>query len=288
MCILQKIHSDVAANNLFKKTATKRLDTLETKTNTLESKTNDNTNKINQLESQIASISSSSLQSLSDGWNEQRKLRTNINIIGIPSATGENLSNGVMDIFIFYGLSITASDIEAVYRVRYAKSNMNIVKFVNFAAKLSLINAKKSKKLSIGDIPSVDSSIASSSKEIFSNTHCTSFVGRLLYRGRTAVMKKQIAACWMPANSLLIKVTNESEPLMVKSMSDFDKILGQSDTPLNEPASFVAGKRRSNEISPNMNDSQARQKQRTTSSRVSSIGPLSSKNKNKAVQKDKK
>lgn len=281
MNFLEKMNANLAANNLFKALVTKRLDSLETKTN-------DNTNKITQLKTQIASIKSDSSHSQADVWVKQRKLCNNINIIGIQPSNGEILTNIVLNIFIFYGLSITAADIETIYRVKYARSNMIIVKFNVFDVKLNLINAKKNKKLTIGDIPSVDGSIANSSKEIFINPHVPPFVGRLLYRGRTAVKDKKIVAYWMSANSLLVKVNNESDPVMIKSMSDFEKILGQSETSVNEPASIAVGKRRSNEISPSINETQPKSKPRTTSHSMSSFGPLSMKNKTRSGQKEKK
>lgn len=281
MQFLVKMNSNLAANEIFKSTATKSLADLKSKTDT-------HTNQIAKLEAQMAEFKSTSMP-LADGWTEQRKLRNNINIIGIQPSQGENLTNIVLDLFIFFGLTIAAADIESVYRVKYAKSNMMIVKFVKFDTKLKLISAKKSKKVTVGDIPSVAGLPANMTKEIFINTHVTPFVGRLLYRGRMAVKNRKLAACWMSANSLLVKTNADAEPIAVKSMSDFDEILGPAEVE-NEPTFTASVKRRINDISPsNKTDVQPRNKPRRSSNGRSSPGPLSSKTKkDKNAQKEKK
>lgn len=289
MQFLEKMNANLAANNMFKTTATKRLDQLE-------SKTDSNADKISKLEAQMADIKASSTISLADGWTDQRKLRNNINIIGIHPYEGENLTNIVLDLFIFFGLTINTGDIENVYRVKYAKSNMIIVKFSNFDIKLKLLSAKKNKKVTIVDILSVPNTgdNNNSSKEIFINTHVTPFVGRLLYRGRMAVKSGNLAACWMSANSILVKISAEAEPITVKSSADLDKILGPVDKSLRIPAGAASAtasvKRRAEDDSPsNKIDSRPKNRQRRATGGRSSPGPLSSKSKkDKTLQKDKK
>lgn len=95
MKFLERMNRNIAVNNEFKVTATKRLDELD-------SKTQNNTDKIAHLEIKIAEMkSSSTISSMSDVWNEQRKLRNNINIISISPSSGENLTNIVLDLCIF-------------------------------------------------------------------------------------------------------------------------------------------------------------------------------------------
>lgn len=141
----------------------------------------------------------------------------------------------------------------------------------------------------MGDIPSVSGLPENFSKEIFINTHVTPFVGRLLHRGRIAVKEKKLVACWMSANSVLIKATNESDPVMIKSMSDFDKIWGVVDLPISEPNAVATGKRRMNDSSPTIaTDLQPKSKPRTQMRGKNSTGPLSSKViKEKATAKTK-
>lgn len=134
MKFLIKMNDNLAANNVFKATATKRL-------NDLDVKVNGNTEKIVQLETRIAEMNSSTPNEHIDGWCERWKLRNNINIVGIHPSSGENLTNIVLHIYIFYGLSISSSEIEAAYRVKYSKSNMIIVRFINLEIKLKLLSA---------------------------------------------------------------------------------------------------------------------------------------------------
>lgn len=242
----------------------------------------------------MADIKSSSSFSLGDGWTEQRKLSNNINIIGIHPSQGENLTNIVLDVFIFFGLVIAAADVESVYRVKHARSNMIIVKLSNFDVKLKLLLMKKTKKITVGDILSVPRTAENEAKEIFINTHVTPMVGRLLYRGRTAVKNGKLAACWMSANSIMVKIATDARPISVKSMSDFDKLLGPDDgssiLPVAATTATVSSKRRIDDDSPsNIINSQPKNKPRRPMGGRSSPGPLSSKiNKDKTSQKEKK
>lgn len=175
-------------------------------------------------------------------------------------------------------MSIVAADIESVYR---ARSNMIIVKFVNLEVKLKILTAKKNKKATLGDIPSVSNSSNDAAKEIFINTQVTPFVGRLLHRGRIAVREKKIVACWMSAVSILVKITLDGEPIAIKSMEDFDGILGKSDA-LEEPIVTPLGKRRISETSPQHPiDQNPKSKQKINLRGRSSVGPISSKIKSK-------
>lgn len=279
---LEKMNANIQTNNAFKVTASNRLDVLETKTS-------DNSERINQLESQLIEMKTSSSFSLPNGWIEQRKLSNNVSITGIKPSNGEKLTDIVLDIFIFYGLSITASDIETVYRVKYSKSNMLIVKFVCFDVKSKLMMAKKNRKLTTANIPSAIDSVGSPATEVFINAHVTPFVGRILHRCRIAVKERKLAACWISAHSVLVKQSTEGEPIAIKSMDDLDKILGTSDMSL-KATSMAAGKRRIIETSPsNAIDVQPKGRQRTNVRGTSSVGPLSSKNtKEKTSVKGKK
>lgn len=283
MQFLMKMNVNLASNTVFKATATKRL-------NELESKTDSNAEKITQIEAQLADMKSAASFSLADGWSEQRKLRNNITIIGIHRSQGEILTNIVLDLFIFFGQTITSTDVENVYRVKHAKSNMIIVKLSNFDIKLKLLSAKKNKKITIGDILSVTASADNMGKEIYINTHVTPFVGRLLYRGRTAVKNGKLAACWMSANSILVKTAADADPIAIKSMSDFDKILGTSEMESSLPTSAPAIKRRIEDESPSNKIDRPKTKPRRATGGRNSPGPLSSKNnkKDKTAHKDKK
>lgn len=171
---------------------------------------------------------------------------------------------------------------ESVYCVKYlkiSKSNMIIVKFINFDTKLKLLTAKKNRKVTVDDIPSVPSLSDQAAREIFINTHVTPFVGRLLHRGRIAVKEKKLAACWMSANSVLIKTSNDGDPMAIKSMVDFDKILGVSTQALKEPNAVVVGKRRMVEISPTFaEESQPKSRARSNVRGRNGTVPLSTEN----------
>lgn len=74
MKFLEQMNANLASNNVFKAAATKRL-------NELDAKVGGNTDKILKLESHLVELSTS--QPHTEGWSEQRKLRNNINIIGV-------------------------------------------------------------------------------------------------------------------------------------------------------------------------------------------------------------
>lgn len=56
--------------------------------------------------------------------------------------------------------------------------------------------------------------------------------------------------CWMSANSMLLKTVVDGDPIVMKSMSDFDRILGTIEQPMREPDALVIGKLRVIDISP--------------------------------------
>lgn len=141
--------------------------------------------------------------------------------------------------------------------------------------------AKKSKKITLGDIPSIGSSSQNNKRELYINSHVTPFVGRLLHRGRVAVKEKKIGACWVTASSLMVKLSNSSAPIAIKSASDLNEILGTDSIVTSETKLNATGKRTrelNESLSPST-EAQPKQKQKQLNGpRVkNSAGPKSSK-----------
>lgn len=141
--ILQRVDANTADNNLFKAKTTKRLDAVETKSDGLEK-------RIESLEQKFTILNSEKTASNDDTtWFDQKKLRNNISVIGIPLSNGENLTKIIIDVCSFFGVSIQPADLDVVYRVKSNKSNMIIVKFTKFESKAKLMAAKSQKKLKL-------------------------------------------------------------------------------------------------------------------------------------------
>lgn len=269
---LKKIDAQTADNNTFKAATSKRL-------NLIEGKSDQHEGRLLQLEKQIDEIKSNvgASHSLANEWAEQRKLRNNIHVIGVPSLDGENLTKITVDICVFLGVEASTTDILSAYRVRNAKAGMFIVKFVSFDTKANLLAAKKKKTITVGNIKSVSSPTNVTSNEVYINSHVTPFVNRLLHRGRLAVNEKKLAACWVTSNCLMVKKEAGSEPIQIRKYDEFNALLGTAIENLSEPKSTNGKRLRGNNesLSP-VQDAQPKQKQRH-GSRGPIPGPKSSK-----------
>lgn len=121
---IKKIDVNTAETKDIIAATTVRLTAIETKA--------DNTDKrIDALEQQLAeiksSVSHSSSTVASNIWAEQKKLRNNVSVIGLPPSNNEDLHQVVVDLCRHFDITIGRNDIETVYRVSNKRSNMIIV-----------------------------------------------------------------------------------------------------------------------------------------------------------------
>lgn len=272
-----KIDAHAAVNNNFTKSANVRFTTIE-------EKADNHGDRIQKLEKQLALIESNGSTSSSTAtvseWGEQRRLRNNIHVIGLPHSDGENLTKITMDICGFLGVVINPNDILSAYRVRSTNSGMFIAKFISFDTKANLLAAKKKKKITVGNIMSASCSSNCASNEIYINSHVTPYVNRLLHRGRLAVNDKKLAACWVTSNCLMVKKTIDSEPIQIRTYEELCAVLGTVSEQLSEPKSSNGKRPRghNDSLSPSL-EAQPKPKQRH-GSRGKIPGPKSSKQEN--------
>lgn len=178
------------------------------------------------LESQIEELKAGTVlahtSSTANDWLDQRKLRNNVSlsIVGIPASKNEDRTKIVVDLCSAFGMSISGSDLESVYRVAHAKSNMMIIKFKSFDHKSLLLSAKAKKRLTVRDIPNIHCADSAASNPIFVNSHVTPIIGRMLHCGRTAVKEKKILACWITSKGFMVKVNTDGEPKIVHTLEE--------------------------------------------------------------------
>lgn len=283
MKIMLEISANTADNNKFKAAASKRLVILEQRADKVDK-------RIENLETIFEEFKSAGSQtpSSANDWLDQRKLRNNVSIVGIPPTKNENIEQIVVDLCGALGIVIATGDLNSVYRVAHAKSNMLIAKFNTFELKSRLLAAKGKKRLTAGEIPNVACSSGYATNPIFINSHVTPIIGRMLHCGRMAVKEKKILACWVTSKGFMVKVKNDCEPKVLHTLEELNCFVGVLESlPVQPvPSTVQTGKRNKPEndsLSPV--DNKSKSKQRNTSRGKSSVGPLSSKAKANKEQK---
>lgn len=118
---IKKIDAQTAENNTYKETTSNRLLVVG-------KKADQNDNRIQQLEARIADLKSTvgTSSTTECNWSDQRSLRNNISVIGVPAANGENITKIIVELCTYFGVPITAAEVLSAYRVKSAKSDMLI------------------------------------------------------------------------------------------------------------------------------------------------------------------
>lgn len=153
---------------------------------------------------------------------KQIALKNNISIFGFPHAEGEDIGKIAVAIFKAFGCDFAESDFSAVYRSAGKLTSTIIVKFNDFTKKLSALESKAKKPVTIGDIAICGEE--QKSKPVFINNHVTPFFARLLAVGRQGVKDKKIISCWIGSGGCLVKVKDGDKPKLVRSMSEMAKL----------------------------------------------------------------
>lgn len=276
---LLEISANTADNIKFKAAASKWLNTLEQHAGFVDKRLEKLETRINELNANKEQAPSSA-----NDWLDQRKLRNNVSIVGIPVAKDENIAKLIVDMCSVFGMAIAATDLKSFYRVAHAKSNMIIAKFKSFESKSLLLAAKAKKRLTLADIPNIACGASDASKPIYINSHVTPVIGRMLHSGRIAMKEKKILACWVTARGFMVKISNASEPKVLHTLEELNGLVGVLESMPAQPTSFQTGKRNKPEDdSPNGN--KPKSKIRNTSRGRSGAGPLSTKTKNNKEQK---
>lgn len=86
--------------------------------------------------------------------NKQQQLKNNISIHGLPNIDAENVTNTALMVFATIGLKFNNSDIISAYRTSGAAISTRsiIVKFADFKHKLSVLEVKTKKPVTVNNV----------------------------------------------------------------------------------------------------------------------------------------
>lgn len=180
--------------------------------------------KHNELETRVLSLESKmSSSNYERELSKQQQLKNNVNIFGFPKTDGEDLKETALTIFKAFGCNILKSDFDSVYRTnaRTPKFSSIVVKFKDFEKKLHVLNSKK--QIRLKDV--AECSESQQNIGIYINNHTTPYFGRIMAAGRKAAKEKIIHSCWIGANSCLIQLKENGDPIAIRNVETLDEIV---------------------------------------------------------------
>lgn len=231
---MMKILMDIKTNQFtkqdsksLKKSIDAKFEAVSTELGAHSSRFADIEERMSQYETKIASAQ------YDRELHKQQQLKCNISIFGYPKLEKENLKETAIKIFKAFNCDFTACDFAAVYRTegRSSKFSSIVVKFHDFNKKLMALNSKAKKPVKLNDITGGTTNNINS--QIYLNNHVTPFFGRLLAAGRQATKDEVIHSCWIGATGCLIKAKEDSKPVNVRSLDDFETLRAQMNTKSN-------------------------------------------------------
>ncbi|XP_050680148.1 uncharacterized protein LOC126976048 [Leptidea sinapis] len=202
----------------------------------------DNTEKVNRLECRIMTVEKSIsdmkkshseikdlkekvLQLETDLNSKEQWLRTNnVEIKGVPQKPNENLYDllGKIGTKILYPVS--KEKVNFITRVPVRKGNNTknkpiIISFINRYAKEDFVAAGRAYKgLNISDVG------FEGKEHIFINDHLTARNKQLLSQTKALAKEKNYKYIWVQHGKILVRFTDSSPPLHIRSEKDLSKI----------------------------------------------------------------
>lgn len=158
---------------------------------------------------------------------KQILLRNNIAISGMPIEPNENLSD-IVD-WIFDGLGLPAlkeGELVRARRIPNSKTKLIIASFRDFELKSAVMQRKVTKRISLSDL--FELRAGESNPPIFINNHLTPFYSNLSFHGRNAMANKQIHSFWISSRGFLVKLNEDSNPIVVETAQQFDDFLKEN------------------------------------------------------------
>lgn len=175
--------------------------------------------QMTEFDTRLSSMESKILESnYEKELNKQSQLKTNISIIGVPCIENENVIAIARNVLRAFGCESIFDSILSVYRTKGRSKYFTpiIIKFKDFASKLTALNAKKDVKLV--NIPSFES--ADPEVKIYLNTHVTPYFGKILASGRQAIRDGLIHSFWLGSNGCLMKISESDEPISIQTCNE--------------------------------------------------------------------
>lgn len=210
MAVLVSMKSNAAETNKKVDDYSKKNDAKVAK---LEKQASSSSTKLNNLTKNMKDLQrSTQMMFESHEKFKQQQLLNNITISGIAPFADEDLFLIVLAIGEKLEVTITAEDIYSIYRIFGSKSNLIVVRFVDYGLKSALLSKRRQTDVYASDVFTDINPNADNNNMIYINHHLTPHFGKLLQHGKEEVKKKTIHSCWIGSSGLLIRPSENDNP----------------------------------------------------------------------------
>lgn len=148
---------------------------------------------------------------------KQLQLRNNISIMGISYDADEKLVDIVLNICIFIGVACNSSHIKTVKRIHLSKSHIIIVQFSTPQIKDAVMKSSARKTIKLSELFE-----DAEDNRVYINSQVTPFFSKILAYGRSQIKGGHIVACFMTPIGVAIKIKEDSNQIIVKSIDSID------------------------------------------------------------------
>lgn len=153
---------------------------------------------------------------------QQHSRLNNLKLTGVPEAEREDLYSSVINLAEGLGEPLTKDEIDVINRVpSYAKdSKPIIVRFVSRWKKEEILQKLLTQKRKL---TTVDAKLQGPTRPIFINEHLTRQNETLAKGARDLKKTKIILYTWVRNTKVFIKKTENSPPILIKSLKDLEQ-----------------------------------------------------------------
>ncbi|XP_059045767.1 uncharacterized protein LOC131841464 [Achroia grisella] len=156
--------------------------------------------------------------------NEQRNRQLNIEIVGVPEFTNENIKDSVIKIVNRLGMDIQASDVLQVNRITpkiklQGRSRVIVAKLNSKLLKDNIISRARKTRLTTKDID-----LPGEQKHIFINEHLTPYNKQLLKKSKDLAKVKKYQFVWIKNGSIFIRKDDTAHAIQIFTEEDLKKI----------------------------------------------------------------
>ncbi|XP_039297926.1 uncharacterized protein LOC120354626 [Nilaparvata lugens] len=179
---------------------------LKLKCDDLEKKNTETANHVRSLQQEIISL-------------HQRSRIDNLEIVGIPETTGENLINVLERLSKPLKLNFKEEDVSVVHRVPTKKGDTSIiVKFTSRRKKAAWLAAAKLKKgIKLKEICN-----SPTDNQVYINEHLSPFFKRLFGKAKELRNKKKLMFVWIKDCKIFVKESKKSRTTRITCDEDLD------------------------------------------------------------------
>lgn len=222
--------TNLSKNQFTKKDGESLKKSVDLRFNAINTELKSHTSQLSEIDERMAQFEKKlASATYNNELQKQQALKNNISIYGYPKEDNENVIEVALKVFAAFGVTFSQNDFASVYRtsIKRPKFSAIIVKFKDFGKKLSILNSKSNKTVKLSDINGNNDS----NMHLYLNNHVTPFFGGLLAAGRQAIKDEIAHSCWIGATGCMVKLTENGQPINVRSLDDFDTLRAKAGKP---------------------------------------------------------